>query len=95
MDFVVSIPCTTLQLLFAYILLFPKSSGGAICPLFPRASNLGGTQAEGQVALLPLFPELPNSGAAQAQAQGGNAQAQVSFTQMLTVICSYKVSLQI
>jgi hypothetical protein len=71
------------------------SSGGAICPLFPRASNSGGTQAEGQVALLPLFLELPNLGAAQAQARGGNAQAQVSFTQMLTVICSYKVSLQI
>jgi hypothetical protein len=47
------------------------SSGGAICPLFPRASNSGGTQAEGQVALLPLFLELPNLGAAQAQARGG------------------------
>jgi zinc finger SWIM domain-containing protein 3 len=66
------------------------SSGGAICPLFPQASTSGGAQAEGQVALVSLFPEPSNSGGAQAQAQGGT-QAQVSFTQMLTVICSYKL----
>jgi zinc finger SWIM domain-containing protein 3 len=61
------------------------SSGGAICPLFPQASTSGGAQAEGQVALVSLFPEPSNSDGAQAQAQGGT-QAQVSFTQMLTVI---------
>ena len=67
------------------------SSGGAICPLFPQASTSADAQAEGQVALVSLFPEPSNSGGAQAQAQGGNAQTQVSFTQMLTVICSYKL----
>jgi hypothetical protein len=50
--------------------------------LFPEPFNSNGVQAQAQGAFCPFVSEASSLG-------GTQAQAEVSFTQMLTVICSY------
>jgi hypothetical protein len=52
--------------------------------LFPEPFNSSGAQAQAQAqgAFCPFVSEASSLG-------GTQAQAEVSFTQMLTVICSY------